>query len=49
MRRAPTTTLPDRKQVLFTFYWLQADHWEGKDFPVSISAEAQEGLVLLIF
>jgi glucoamylase len=36
-----TTSLPDGKQVIFTFYWPQADHWENKDFPVSVSAKAQ--------
>jgi len=42
----PTTALPPGKQVLFTFYWPQADRWENKDFPVSVSAEAREGLAV---
>jgi glucoamylase len=42
----PTTALPDGRQVLFTFFWPQADHWENKDFPVRVSAEAHEGLAV---
>ena len=30
---------PEGKQVLFTFYWPQADHWENKDFSVNIVHE----------
>jgi glucoamylase len=41
-----TTALPDGKQVLFTFYWPQANCWEKKDFSVSVSAEAQEGIAV---
>lgn len=32
----PTTMLAVGKKVSFTFYWLDADHWEGADFTVSI-------------
>ncbi len=42
----PIAALPDGKQVVFTFYWPQADHWENKDFRVGVSAEVQEGLAL---
>lgn len=42
----PTTALQDGKQVLFTFYWPQADRWENKDFSVNVSAEAQEGVAI---
>jgi glucoamylase len=39
-----TTAPPQAKQVLFTFYWPQAEKWENKDFPVSVSVEAQESI-----
>lgn len=39
----PTTALPDGDQVLFTFYWPGADHWENKDYRVNVSAKASEG------
>ena len=42
----PTTKIPEGKQVLFTFYWPQADRWENKDFSVSVSVEAHEGLAV---
>ena len=35
----PTTSLSAGKQILFTFYWPQADHWENKDFSVNIVHE----------
>ncbi|MHB1767499.1 MAG: glucan 1,4-alpha-glucosidase [Phycisphaerae bacterium] len=34
----PTQNLPEGKLVAFTFYWPQADHWEGTDFSVHIGA-----------
>ncbi len=34
----PITALPEGRQVQFTFYWPDADHWEGKDFVVCIAA-----------
>jgi glucoamylase len=33
-----TKVLPEGKQVKFTFYWPDADHWEGADFIVSIGS-----------
>jgi glucoamylase len=39
-----TTALPDGKQVLFTFYWPQSDHWENENFTVSVSVKAQESI-----
>ena len=32
----PTEALPEGKQIKFTFYWPDADHWEGKDFIVPV-------------
>jgi glucoamylase len=32
----PTAELPDGGSVLFTFYWPEADRWEGADFVVSV-------------
>jgi glucoamylase len=34
-----TTRLPPGSGVRFTFYWLEAEHWEGTDFEVSVGAE----------
>ena len=31
-----TAELPAGAQVAFTFYWPEADHWEGRDFSVAI-------------
>lgn len=33
-----TSMLPERLEILFTFYWLYAQHWEGTDFIVSIES-----------
>jgi glucoamylase len=33
-----TETLPQGKQVKFTFYWPDAGHWEGADFIVRVGA-----------
>lgn len=35
----PTSRLDSSHMVLFTFYWPQAQHWEGADFSVTIEAE----------
>ncbi len=34
----PTHALPEGTQIQFTFYWPDADHWEGKDFMVQVAA-----------
>ena len=34
----PTKALPEGKQIKFTFYWPDADHWEGKDFIVRVGS-----------
>ena len=34
--------LPARKEIRFTFYWQDADHWEGADFSVRVSAVRRE-------
>ena len=34
-----TTRLPPGSRVRFTFYWLEADRWEGTDFEVTVAAE----------
>jgi glucoamylase len=33
-----TKSLPEGKQIKFTFYWPDADHWEGKDFIVRVGS-----------
>jgi len=34
----PTAGLPIGTQILFTFYWPEADRWEHQDFAVTVSA-----------
>jgi glucoamylase len=34
----PTQELPEGKQVKFTFYWPDADHWEAADFVVRVGS-----------
>jgi len=29
-----TSTMPGRRQIDFTFYWPDVNHWEGDDFHV---------------
>ena len=31
-----TKALPEGQQIKFTFYWPDADHWEGTDFAVRV-------------
>ena len=33
-----TQALPEGKQIKFTFYWPDADHWEGTDFVVRVGS-----------
>jgi glucoamylase len=33
-----TKALPEKKQVKFTFYWPDTDHWEGVDFIVRVGS-----------
>ena len=42
----PTKALPEGKQIKFTFYWPDADHWEGADFIVRISSLHRKAHVL---
>lgn len=35
----PTAPLPPGSEVRFTFYWPEADRWEGTDFEVQVGAE----------
>ena len=35
----PTTELPVGSRVCFTFYWSEADKWEGADFEVIIESK----------
>ena len=37
-----TQALPAGKEIRFTFYWQDADHWEGADFSVRVSAVRRE-------
>jgi len=32
----PTQNVPDGKEIKFTFYWPQTDHWEGTDFSMRV-------------
>lgn len=32
----PTKTVPQGREIQFTFYWPQAYHWEGRDFSVKV-------------
>jgi glucoamylase len=32
----PTERLPASGQVVFTFYWVHAERWEGTDFEVNV-------------
>jgi len=32
----PTSALVDGSRVLFTLYWLDANHWEGRDFGMTV-------------
>jgi len=41
----PTQSLPEGKQIKFTFYWPDAGHWEGKDLMVRIAAWRREDSV----
>ena len=41
----PTQSLPEGKQIKFTFYWSDASHWEGNDFMVRIATWRREDLV----
>jgi glucoamylase len=44
MTDLPTEALPEGKRIIFTFYWPDADHWEGKDFIVHVGSLRKEGL-----
>jgi glucoamylase len=33
-----TAALPEGRRIIFTFYWPDAGHWEGRDFIVGIGA-----------
>ena len=39
-----TAALPEGKQVKFTFYWPDADHWEGADFIIRVGSLRRDGL-----
>jgi hypothetical protein len=34
---------PLGKQIKFTFYWPDVDHWEGKDFVVRVGSFHRDG------
>lgn len=40
-----TVALPEGKQIIFTFYWPDADHWEGTDFSVRVGSSYRNGTV----
>jgi glucoamylase len=33
----PTRPLPEGAQIIFTFFWSEAQHWEGTNYSVTIS------------
>jgi glucoamylase len=37
-----TKTIPEGRQIQFTFYWPEADRWEGADFIVHVGSLRQE-------
>ncbi len=39
-----TQALPDGREIKFTFYWPDADHWEGEDFSVCVGPLGRDGL-----
>ena len=41
----PTPSLPEGKQIKFTFYWPDANHWKGNDFMVRIATWLREDFV----
>ena len=45
MADLPTQSLPEGKQIKFTFYWPDAGHWEGNDFVVHIATWRREDFV----
>jgi len=32
----PTQKIPEGKEIKFTFYWPDTDHWEGEDFSIRV-------------
>jgi len=40
-----TKTLPEGKNIKFTFYWTDTDHWEGTDFIIRVAALQEKGHV----
>ena len=36
----PTGAMPEGTIILFTFYWMEQDRWEGVDLTVSIIRQA---------
>ncbi len=32
----PTKSLPEEKQIKFTFYWPEVNSWEGTDFVIQV-------------
>ena len=45
MADLPTQSLPEGRQIKFTFYWPDAGHWEGNDFMVRIATWRREDFV----
>jgi glucoamylase len=39
----PTAGLPAGATVIFTFYWPQADRWEGRNFQVTVASKTAPG------
>jgi glucoamylase len=36
----PTDQLPAARTVRFTFFWIDANRWEGEDFEITVAAES---------
>jgi hypothetical protein len=41
-----TNALEIGKEIVFTFYWIDSDKWEGRNFNVSVEKKRQHHLVL---
>ncbi|HUX85959.1 MAG TPA: PRC-barrel domain-containing protein [Chloroflexota bacterium] len=44
----PTSDLPAGATVRFTFFWTEANRWEGNDFAVQVAGPDQRGSLLVV-
>jgi glucoamylase len=45
MADLPAKAIPEGRQIQFTFYWPDADHWEGSNFTVHVGPLRRDGSV----